>query len=580
MRGFLRLCTLAALLEATAAQGDNLADTTLGTQENNARYGGISEQEQNALDEKTKKFLEGFKQGRAAKDGGRHWEILTLHDRDKDGIADHGLNGLEANMDAAGKIKTKDEADPKRREEVDEQRKNAGRCKNGTIGGNADNDCRNVSSVIVDLGAAHGDEKDAHRVYDLTREARDEAKKAADAYARRVTAEAANYEVDDEAKKLGYRDGGVGTDSKGRYGKILVDKDGKRMAVAPNIDYLHSEAAFLNQQAVNTVETEAKTLRAMRLAGVDTSKGGTDDDIARLIQNSKPGEVDDKLAERIAQRNIVGSESAGCSGSPSDPKYPSYCKNIENNASFKSDFEAYKNDNCSRANVSATECVNNWKAGLTVNKIASRDSKVGSLAYKKAYEELGDEKKKQIKTDVSSVKECMKPGVWCRGGLNDRVDVVDGKASAAFRKIKGEDAAAVFTDTREAIFSQAAMAINGPADQMMNRMKQFEADFNKNNDAKTRGNSGIEYYKEWEELQKRAIQRAKQQGLDPSKMSTAEIFKQDRQRGDGGTLRRPGSDQAPVRAQPPGPSTGRGRPGPPPSGNLMNPGFLVPGASY
>jgi|GEM_PF-1417666 len=568
MRVFVRLYRLFFFCAAVARA--QYADTTQGTQENSAIYGGLSEADQRALDQKIGKNIERFKEGRAAKSGTRHWDILTHHDHDFDGLGDHkdSQNTLEGGMEKAGKIEA---AKGKTREEkIQNATANAGRCKEGLIGASKDNPCKNISSVIVDKGAAHGDEKDEHRVYDLSKEAVAEASNAAKAYANRVFAEAANYEVDAEAKKLGVADMGVGTDSKGRYGKLIKGTDGQVRAVAPNIDIMQSESAFLNEQAVNVIDKEAKTLRALRLAGVNTASGDKDPELVNLISHSKTEGIDDEVARRIAERSELGGAKV-CAGKV-EGDLKKACDNVASELCQK--------------NKDDPECLKNTLSGLTAKEISSskvaaesRDGTFSKIAYDEARKSIKGDAKAQarITNNVSLVKECMKPGVWCVGGV--KAGSVDSKKveggvkngeDIAFKKFLG-DPGEVYTDTREIIFNQASQALRGGAANMMGQMRN--ADFNEKTDGKT----DIKYFREWEALQKRALQRAKELGIDPSRATVAEILKQDRQRGDGGTLRRPGSDAAPSSTRDAGVGGGVS---PPPRGNLMNQRFAVPGSSY
>lgn len=582
---------LSLLLGAQSARAQ-YGDTTEGTQES-ATYGGISQQEQQALDQKTRRFLEKFKEGRAPKNGGRHWDILTHHDHDQNGLSDHegGQSTIEAGMDKAGKISAAKGSS--RAEKINNAKDNAENCKNGWINGKVDGIlCHNISSVIVDRGAAHGTDDrnkqgnwgEEHRVYDLTKEAVAEAKTAADTYSRRVIVEAADYDVNStlpgrSAKDVGISDGGVGTDSKGRYGKLIVNADGSKSAVAPDIDVLHSEAAFLNEQAVNVIDREAKTLRALRLAGVDTSAGQTDADITHLIENTKADKVDGAIAQRIAERSTLGNKSCDSLGDTS------LCTNALKNQQVR-DVVVNKCLSDAGKDISAQrECRNTQKQQelvkkLSVSEIAAADAsgKLGSAAYSAAQSKLTPDEKKEIQQNISKVKDCLQPGVWCWGGgglakgTQENTEGFKKGESTAFKKIKG-DPGSGYSDTRELVFNRASQALRGPANQIAATMKN--ADFNEKTDAKTKAGSGIEYYKGWEELQKRAVERAKENGTNPATATTTQILRQDRSRGDGGTLGGLSSNQRPQPTQPPAapPSVSRQAP----TGNLMNPEFLVPG---
>lgn len=504
----------------TYAQTKYNDSTTGGSDENTSVFGGISQEEIDALNQAEQAALKKFREGRqsSAKDSQSRFSGLEFHDEDGDGIADHDntANDMEGGMDIAA-IKQKGLRGQEREDKLQEARARAGKnCvphpdglkdgdkkpiyirkgsyKKSTIpGAPADYAfCTNISANLVDMGAAHGDDAtDPHRVYELTEEAYNKAtnfdsgKKYSD-YSLSMFNSAANY----DAKKYGL---GVAKNIGSDKSQIQVQQPNGQtqiVNVAPDIDLLRSEAAWLEQQKLASIEKHRLSLTMKKYLGAE----GSDFDKGASSLVWANGTIDENakklLAQRIAEDGPVGNNSYVDNSNPGRPV------TID-----KNDFTT-KRDSCiTSAGTNSDAKRACYQKFMTLSDFMSDQSTNG--ADKKRLWEEGrravassqdrnvQQELKDAQADVDLYKECLETGTWCINAEKVRQKIKADYAKAnpngpdlspqqldkemkkqlqgydpakpkVLYKFTGSDVGVAFTDTREYNLTQLEIASKGP----------------------------------------------------------------------------------------------------------------------
>lgn len=473
-RLFLVICIIIGFSTSSFSQKlDNNSRTTSGTQENTSAVGGLTDEEWSDIEKSNRDLKRKVIEGRAEYfiDGrSRQATIMEIHDQNLDGIVDH-LNA-DGSIQEQGTLKAAigDNPPPETNEAariiaVDKAKANAGNCKEGKDGKYL---CRNISAIIVDAGAAHGEDS-SHRVYELTDKAQKNAKDAANQYSKKTLEDSSQYGNIDGQFVVGSRQGQVQL------------ANGTSVAVAPNIDVLKSEVAWLETQKRRNINTTWRTLRATRLVTRNTSEAGSvDNEMSDLILK---GANDEVLAQRISARSSGLNGVLVCEGP----------KNVWN------------------------LCGENQKSSSNKSTIGSLESKgvnqnrIQEL-LREAESKQSPEQKKKLQAEMNNIKNCLKRDTWC---------------DETFQPVKGDPGNA-FNDTRELVYSQLETAQDAPLDQFQNIMSS--ADFNQGTDRKTKTLPYQQMVKEIQAAQKSAKELQelnKKSGgpnIDPRKQSTVQMF--------------------------------------------------------
>ena len=483
---------------AVSARAENgFFDTTGGkTQEDTSKFGGIGVDE--AIDQKTKQILDRFKEGRRSSNKdqkSRYSQILEHHDEDFDGVTDHlgANNALEGGMEKAALKGQKITDTLKRQTALSKAAEDAGRCQKGKVNGK--DECRNISSILIDAGAAHSsDEKDEHRVYELTGEAVKNAQSAGTQYAEKSISAAGDYGSDappPNAQAIKNADGTVTSM------RVTSGKETTVVKIAPNIDILKSEASYLEQLKDFQTKLQWKSMRAARLAGFESDKGI----IAQFSGVLEKG-VDDEgnlmeVARRIQEMGTLGAEDV-CVDKQNNVTVPPQtgCAPTNKTMSLNEAYQDY--------------ALRNQLDGIRT-QLRQKASKGQSPAAQKAQQQ-----------DVASIRKCLDRDAWCPGYSNV------GRAAAAARKNGGKtppitepfkaisgDPGGTYTDTREFVMNRLDAANSGGLDNFMNVMKS--SDFNESTDKKIKGD-----YKPYAQMKadwkaaKKAAAIAQCQNVSPS----------------------------------------------------------------
>jgi hypothetical protein len=465
-----RLFAIAALSFALPSwsQPVKYESTTDGTTVEKAESKGISEKVIDRMPESTKKLLNKYQQGRVSSkyDGkSRYSSVLEMHDFNQDGVSDHDHSGnkMEGGMDelAAGK---KGLVAKERKEALEKSRGNAGNCKDGQGPASQGNACFNLSGIIVDTGAAHGDAKSKHRVYKLTEEAKAAAEKAGEEYGKLAIEQA-------------------------RYG-------GKNKQV--DMDLLRSEAAWLEQQKRHMTEAAWKTLRAARLAGIDTSVTPDDPFMTKVGNMLSNGDGDDKIAQEVVLKDRtdsqgmcnVGGAWGVCTEQTQAKANESISKETEAiRESIKRDEAAY----------AAAQQKIREKYSLSMKELTKKEVSEGRATYEleeQVREQVlagvaksGAENQKSLEEETAKAQACMGKDKWCYGGVGVANVNSDPKMVAAqaqpgakpidkFDEVQG-DAGIAFNDTREIIYNRLSEAQLAPVNKIESVMKGMDFDRDK-----------------------------------------------------------------------------------------------------
>ncbi len=468
------------------ARAEQFLNTAGDKNESTSQYGGIAPEEiDQKLNDESKKVLERFKKGRVSsfEDGSsRYSSFLELHDGDFDSVSDHGGagNSMEGGMDEAAIGKKRTPGGEARDKALEEARLKAGLCK----GAGSTVPCNNISANVVDLGAAHGDDKTSgHRVYDLTKSAWEKAKQAGQDYGNKTIQESKDVRGFENSLPNG---GSPVRDADGRVTSYKT-VDGQIHKISGNIDFLKSEAAWLEQQKALVIDAQWKSMRAARLAGADNanfSHNGSRLDPKALREFNNiylqkgltPQQREQEVAKRINEyrsSNSIGLSTcpAGWQNISKNPKGPALCKK-----------PGTKDDTAELATVGLIRREGQGNQG---------DQDIISKAIEQNRNK-NPASKNEAET-IQKISKCMQPGVWCYGNRAAEREANEANKNNKSNKPKTSDdflytqasgdPGNVFDDTRELIFHQLSVANKGPLDQFEKTMNS--ADLNKNTDRKT-----------------------------------------------------------------------------------------------
>jgi hypothetical protein len=485
------LAIFAGLPSVYAQQPPKLINTVGDLQEKTDTYGGIADSETKKLDAKAQAIVEKFKRGRRSYDqdpNSRYAKILQMHDADRDGITDHGsggsgMPGIEGYMDKAA-IGTDQIVDNKERaKKLDAAREqDSVNCHKGPDGRwrRKDNEalCNDISAVIVDRGAAHdeGSERkvqfdsnkleiqgsgklEEHRVYEMTTQARDASIKAGKEYATESVSDATDYGASESS------DVKVVKGQNGNAQKVDVTVNGKTntVEVAPNVDLLRSEAAYLEQHKAYIIQQTWKTIRANRLAQLsdasDQGIQGRDLEITNLVAANAS---DADIAKRIAEKSALASTRVCEDGSP------------------------VVNGKCGTGPAAKDPIA----LAKFVKDNANDQTKIDA-AYTEANKSLQGDKARLagIQDNQAKIQNCLQPGKWC---------------DDSYKEVPaGTNVGDAFRDTREYVFNQLEIANSkGLKDFGTEMLNNY--DFNAHTDAKTVDKPFTAMTKEYRDAQKKA----------------------------------------------------------------------------
>ncbi len=478
-------CSLALLcflgIGGLAYAAEEFSDTTTGSTEEKPESFGLPENR--ALTTRGKNIMKRFKAGRlsSAKDvNSRYSGFLEMHDANLDGVTDHdvsdGNKGLEGRMTSLlppGKTLEERTAESRKKANQKMCGKEEGTWEektdssgNKTQGARA---CFSLSGVIVDMGAAHGGDKSPHRKLRLSKEAAQAAGEVGKEYG-----EATIKNIED----------------------IMRDEYDlpANMKVAA-IDHLKSESAWLEEQKLNSLDRTWKSLRAARLAGMETSEdtaiGAGADFMHEVDLEISKGADDAVIAEKIALNSRIQGEQVINTGTESSPKWELYDekkhkalesgKTEEQLAKIKSQFSEIPRDQKDQLHAEALE--------------SARQA---------------SEKDESYQEEVAKIKGCMNKDVWCHNQRTaaeaESKESQSGAApssgaqtkSLAFTAVEG-DPGAVFQDTRELVSIKLSDAQKAPIDKIEGIVTNY--DFNRETDP--------EYFKELDVLKKNSADMQK-----------------------------------------------------------------------
>jgi hypothetical protein len=458
------------------------SDTTTGSTEEKPESFGLPENR--ALTTRGKNIMKRFKAGRlsSAKDvNSRYSGFLEMHDANLDGVTDHDVsdssNGLEGRMTSllpAGKTLEERTAESRKKANQKMCGKEEGTWDEKTLpngtkirGARA---CFSLSGVIVDMGAAHGGDKSPHRKLRLSKEA---AQAAGDVGKQYGEATIKNIE---EIMRDEY--------------DLPAD-----MKVAA-IDHLKSESAWLEEQKSNSLDRTWKSLRAARLAGMETSEdtaiGAGADFMHEVDLEISKGADDAVIAEKIALNSRIQGEQVVNTGTESNPRWELY--------------DEKKHEAMLKAKGSEEE---RQKAKAQFADIP-RDQKDQLHAAALESARKASEKDESYQEEVAKIKGCMNKDVWCHNQRTaaeaESKESQSGAApssgaqtkSLAFTAVEG-DPGAVFQDTRELVSIKLSDAQKAPIDKIEGIVRNY--DFNRETDP--------EYFKELDALKKNSADMQK-----------------------------------------------------------------------
>lgn len=508
---FLVFCIWALGTPQLSVFAQGFSDTTTGTSESKT---GLSDTELQELDSYTQKQVERFRRGRESSGvgnlGSRYSGSLEMHDSDYDGISDHtnSNNALEGGIEEAAigraGISNPDERDKLLKEATlkacqTANPKNVALC------------VQNSSAVIIDRGAAHGNETDPHRIHELTQKATDKAKRAGSAYALQAGQEASNFETRGLSQ--------VEKTARPNTVRVKTVVNGKEVVrevkIGPDIDLVRSEVAWLEDQKDRNIQNGWKYYRAKRLVGV-MGDGALGETVSKFYRSADPRDAqrqDAAFAQTIAEQAQLNNETLCI------------------NPSTKEATPLKTGQTCPKGQETTT-------AGEFL-----KDEK-NQTARLKTIEELKKEKRndkdfnKRVQEAQSKIANCMKEGVWCDSNFENLV----GK-----KGVSDPAGVAASRDAREILYYNLQQAGRGP-------LNQFErtvtgADFNPQTDAKTQSKPYQDMQRQVREAQKAYKDFIEDErknnpnspflrnGYNPNQMSARELFGRDPSR-DGKSLGR------------------------------------------
>jgi hypothetical protein len=479
--------------------------TTDNTTQEKVESKGINEATVEGMPESTKKLMKKFQEGRVSSkyDGkSRYSSILEMHDFNQDGVSDHDKSGnrMEGGMDEIA-IGQKGTGGKERKEALQKARDNAGNCQDGKGSAAQGNACFNLSGIIIDTGGAHGGAKAKHRTYRVTDEAAKAAEEAGKEYGSRAIKE-------------------------GRYGG-----DGKQV----DMDVLRSEAAWLEQQKRHMTEAAWKTLRAARLAGIDTS-ATPDDAFMQKIGNMLSNEEGDAaIAQEVVLKGRTDSTPmcnvGGNWGVCNEESQTKAQKAISDEIAAKeASFRALRPEERAEQERAIRE-----KYSLNMVELTKKETAVGNSTYQLEEQvraavlaneaKLGPEAQKNLQEEFAKAENCMGKDKWCYGGVG-----VNNVAAAQAAQPPGStpaklpdrfdestgDPGIVFNDTREIIYNNLSKAQVAPVNQIQKIMES--ADFDKS--------KYPEFYEQLEQVKKEAkeLEDSDPANFDADTQSVPQMF--------------------------------------------------------
>ena len=505
---------LLILVSPARAEKDKFTDTSTGSDDTSAAYGGISKEEAAILQKGMQKKIKNFKAGRTSSGSGdnvesRYSGVFEMHDADFDGVTDHdgGANAMEAASEktAAGSLGLRGAARQKKMDEIKAQNCKGAKNVNACL-------ANSKSSVLMDRGPAHGADKpndyEQHRVYELDEKVQKAAKEAGKQYANQAAFDASEATPDGVYTKKG---------SKKNTVSVTTSKGKKEVEIGPNIDLLRDEASKLEQIKQREVNNQWKFLRAERLV-----KGYISTIASSIPVGAK--ENPQGYSSKALQDDLLESRQGFFHNSRlSDLVSTSY------------------RDADTEANVAAYD--SKFSAGL--------ESLVRQMLSEHKVNATGQNQKdlnKQMADSTKKLTACMKSGTYCHDGTQPARMVKGKQVNSAFDVEKG-DPGNTFTDTREYIYERVDAANRGGAANFKRNM-QGNSDFNDHTDSLQKGSE-----KSYGSMMKQAdannqtvnafIAQEKAKGKDssmnlngynPNIMGAAQLSKRDLSRGDGSTL--------------------------------------------
>ena len=494
-RLWLALCLLLVSGEQARAEGE-FSDTTTGSTEESKDAGGLPSER--ALTTRGQNIMKRFKEGRTSSANNvssRFAGSLEMHDANLDGVVDHkvdpgntNLEGRMANLLPPGK-----NLEERARESSKAATKKSCGEEGGTYAKNGSRACFSPSGVIVDMGAAHGDDKDPHRKLRMTEEAMEAAKGAGDEYG------AASIRDIEAAMKE-------------EYGLT-----NKKVAA---IDHLKSEAAWLEEQKLNNYNRAWKSLRAARLAGMDDAEDtAVGEDGAEfmhdvdLMVSKKAG--DTEIAQEIALNNEIQNAEFVKQGNSWVPFDPQKYADANPTAPRPPDDDLKTFADLKRDPAKPLE-----------------DANLRSQLHEQARTAALDKASKDpdFQKDIEKIVKCLDKDTWCHNqNTADRANEPPPGAQAgasannpdvkAFDVVQGDPGAA-FQDTRELIYVKFADAQKAPIDEIEGIVTNY--DFSRDTDP--------EYFKQLDTLKEDAagMQKANEARgnnyYDTSTQSVQEMF--------------------------------------------------------
>lgn len=443
--------------ETWAAKKNEFYDTTggRGGKPNIDKTGGFTDADIAKMTRDQQKILHTLRQGSLSsnEDPSSDWAVdVDIHDADHDFVSDHAQsrNGLEGPLEktAIGKDGMKD---PEREKALMEATDKAGGCdqiqkRDPTI------PCESPSANLINVGAAHGDEKSPHRAYKPTSEARNASIEAGKKALAKVVAKAGET------------------------------KNENGQEVAGNFDLLRDKKAFIDSVQDKVIGDAAKFFTAKRLAGQEkyhlgsgSLNGRADTELGNLIANNADPDV---IVQRIAEKEVLGG-SAVC---------------IDNSGTAKM-CDATQSQNCvygskaSNPNLSAGQsyCVDlNDYAGKAKDYNADPQAIDSLFTQARDAVKTDPQKKKEIAKNVDKLKsnDCFGDNSWCYDRAH-RDAKNGGRGATAQKNVELYDKAGtkidqVYDNTLELVYKRLNAARKGALNQFMNNFEDgaIKSDFN------------------------------------------------------------------------------------------------------
>lgn len=437
-------------------------DTTgaKGGKPNTDKSGGFTDADIARMRADQQKILHTLRKGSlsSGEDPSSDWAVdIDIHDANHDFVTDHGSakNGLESPTEKAA-IGKDGMNGPEREKALAEATDKAGGCdqikKRDPLA-----NCDSPSPNLINVGAAHGDERDIHRAYKVKTEARNDAIAAGKRAAAKAIAKAGQ--------------------SKNENGQ----------EVAGNIDLLRDKKAFIDTVQDKVISDAAKYFTAKRLAGDEKKtlgsgslNGRADTELGELIANNADPDV---IVQRIAEKQVLGSSQVCIDANGSNPKI---C-----DANFDSSNCVY--DKATPPTGAQKFCVSLDKYSEKAVDFNANPQAVDGL-FRQANDAIKNDRQKKdlIAKHIETLKknDCFGDTSWCydqahadRANGNNRNPSAQ-KSVEAFDKA-GQKIDGVYDNTLELVYKKLNAARKGGLNQFMGNFEDgaVKADFNERTDA-------------------------------------------------------------------------------------------------